>query len=242
MDKSIPNASTPQRELDLRKGATALVKLLEIGQCMILVSGTNSFCHHSDIGITGERETAMKKEFVVGVTGASGAIYAKRLLEVLCRDARVHIIVSDVARKIANYEGVSFEGFGGIYHENDKLFASIASGSHRYDGMVVIPCSSKTLAAIANGFADNLITRTADVCLKEHRTCILVTREMPLSKVHLKNMLAADEAGATIMPASPGFYNQPEKIDDLVDMVVARVLDHLGVEHTLGQRWSGYDA
>jgi len=181
----------------------------------------------------------MKKEVVVGITGASGAIYARRLLEVLCRDARVHVIVSDVAAEIAAHEGVSFEGFPAEYHANDKLFASIASGSHKYDGMVVIPCSSKTLAAIANGYADNLITRTADVCLKEHRKCILVTREMPLSRIHLKNMLAAEEAGATIMPASPGFYHKPRKIDDLVDMVVARVLDHLDIEHNLVQRWSG---
>lgn len=184
----------------------------------------------------------MKKKIVVGVTGASGAIYARHLLDVLCKEATVHIIISDVAAKIASHEGVSFKGLNAEYHRNDKLFASIASGSTKYDGMVVIPCSSKTLAAIANGYADNLITRTADVCLKEHRTCILVTREMPLSKIHLKNMLAAEEAGATIMPASPGFYNKPETINDLVDMVVARVLDHLGVEHTLGQRWSGYDA
>jgi len=184
----------------------------------------------------------MEKEFVVGVTGASGAIYARRLLEVLCKDARVHVIVSDVARQIADWEGVSFDGFHATYHANDKLFASIASGSHRYDGMVVIPCSSKTLAAIANGYSDNLITRTADVCLKEHRTCILVTREMPLSTIHLTNMLAAKEAGATIMPASPGFYNKPETIDDLVDMVVARVLDHLGMENNLARRWGGHDA
>lgn len=184
----------------------------------------------------------MKKEIVVGVTGASGAIYARRLLGVLCEHATVHLIISDVAAKIAAHEGIMFEGLNAEYHGNDKLFASIASGSHSYDGMVVIPCSSKTLAAIANGYADNLITRTADVCLKEHRTCILVTREMPLSTIHLKNMLAAHEAGATIMPASPGFYSRPETIDDLVDMVVARVLDHLGVEHTLGKRWSGYDA
>ena len=184
----------------------------------------------------------MKKEYVVGVTGASGACYARRLLEVLCRDAEVHVIISDVAAKIAAHEGVSLEGFNATYHRNDKLFASIASGSHKYDGMVVIPCSAKTLAAIASGYADNLITRTADVCLKERRTCILVTREMPLSKIHLKNMLAAEEAGATIMPASPGFYHKPKTIDDLVDMVVARVLDHLDVEHDLSQRWSVYDA
>jgi len=184
----------------------------------------------------------MRKEYVVGVTGASGACYARRLLEVLCRDAKVHVIVSDVAAQIAIHEGVSLAGFNATYHQNDKLFASIASGSHKYDGMVVIPCSAKTLAAVASGYADNLITRTADVCLKEGRKCILVTREMPLSKIHLKNMLAAEEAGATIMPASPGFYHKPKTIDDLVDMVVARVLDHLDVEHDLIQRWSGYDA
>jgi flavin prenyltransferase len=184
----------------------------------------------------------MKKEYVIGVTGASGACYARRLLEVLCEDANVHVIISDVAARIATHEGVSLAGFNATYHPIDKLFASIASGSHKYDGMVVIPCSAKTLSAIASGYADNLITRSADVCLKEHRKCILVTREMPLSKIHLKNMLAAEEAGAIIMPASPGFYHKPKTIDDLVDMVVARVLDHLDVEHNLIQRWSGYDA
>jgi len=184
----------------------------------------------------------MVKEFVIGVTGASGGCYARRLLEILCRDAKVHIIVSGVAQQIAAYEGVSFEGFNATYHPVDRMTASIASGSHRFDGMVVIPCSAKTLAAIASGYADNLITRTADVCLKEHRKCILVTRETPLSKIHLKNMLAAEDAGATIMPASPGFYNNPKTIDDLIDMVVARVLDHLEVEHNLVKRWRGYDA
>jgi 4-hydroxy-3-polyprenylbenzoate decarboxylase len=184
----------------------------------------------------------MQKEFVIGVTGASGACYARRLLEVLCRDAKVHLIVSKVAGEIAAHEGVSFEGFNATYHAVDRMGASIASGSHHIDGMVVIPCSAKTLAAVAAGYADNLITRTADVCLKEHRTCILVTRETPLSKIHLKNMLAAEDAGAVIMPACPGFYHNPDTIDDLVDMVVARILDHLGVEHNLVKRWSGYDA
>ena len=211
--------------------------------CIVLKdSGINSFYPESDIGITGEREDTMEKEFVIGVTGASGVCYARRLLEVLCRDAKVHIIVSDVAQQIAAHEGVSFEGFNATYHSINKIAAPIASGSNRFDGMVVIPCSAKTLAAIAIGYADNLITRTADVCLKEDRTCILVTRETPLSKIHLKNMLAAEDAGATIMPACPGFYNNPETINDLVDMVVARVLDHLEVEHTLAKRWSGYDA
>ena len=205
-------------------------------------SGINSFYPESDIGITREDEDIMKKEFVIGVTGASGACYARRLLEVLCQDAKVHIIISEVAEQIAAHEGVSFEGFNATYHAINRIAAPIASGSNRFDGMVVIPCSAKTLAAIATGYADNLITRTADVCLKEHRTCILVTRETPLSKVHLRNMLTAEDAGATIMPACPGFYNNPETIDDLVDMVVARVLDHLGVEHTLAERWGGYGA
>jgi len=184
----------------------------------------------------------MKKEYVIGVTGASGICYARRLLEVLCRDARVHLIVSDVAQEIARHERVDLSSFDATYHDVNAISADIASGSHRHDGMVIIPCSAKTLSAIASGYADNLITRTADVCLKERRKCILVTREMPLSRIHLQNMLAAHDAGATILPASPGFYHHPEKIDDLVDMVVARVLDHLGVAHTLSGRWSGYDA
>ena len=181
----------------------------------------------------------MKKEFVVGVTGASGVIYAHRLLEVLCDQATVHIVISDTARQIAGIEGVDLTGFDAIYAENSNLAADIASGSFRYDGMAIVPCSMKTLAGVSNGLADNLIGRAADVCLKERRPLLLLLREMPLSRVHLKNMLAADEAGATVMVASPPFYQHPETIDDLVDMVVARVLDHLGVDHTLGSRWSG---
>ena len=184
----------------------------------------------------------MKKEFVIGVTGASGICYARRLLDVLCTDAKVHIIISGVAESIASHEGVVLSGFSAKYHDNNQMFSEIASGSYRYDGMVVIPCSQKTLAAVAHGYADNLITRTADVCLKERRKCILVTRETPLSGIHLTNMLAAHQAGAVIMPASPGFYHHPKTVNDLVDMVVSRVLDHLGVEHELTERWSGPDA
>jgi len=181
----------------------------------------------------------MKKRFVVAVTGASGMVYARRLLEVLQGSAEVHLIISDIAHRIAELEGVDFSGFDVVYAENDNMFADLASGSFRYDGMVVIPCSMKTLAAIASGFSDNLITRTADVCLKEGRKCILMPREMPLSRIHLKNMLSLDEAGATIMVISPAFYTRPQTIEDLVDMVVARVLDHLNIEHTLSTRWSG---
>ncbi|MDK2890166.1 MAG: flavin prenyltransferase [Methanoculleus sp.] len=184
----------------------------------------------------------MKKEFVVGVTGASGVVYARRLLEVLCDHSTVHIVISDTARQIAGIERVDLEGFDAIYAENSNLAADIASGSFCYDGMAIVPCSMKTLAAVSNGFADNLITRAADVCLKENRPLLVLLREMPLSRIHLKNMLAADEAGATVMVASPPFYQHPQTIDDLVDMVVARVLDHMGVKHDLGARWSGYDA
>jgi flavin prenyltransferase len=184
----------------------------------------------------------MKKTFVVGVTGASGVIYAKRLLDELCREAHVHLIITKTARDIATFEGVNLLGFDARYHDEESMGAEIASGSFRYDGMVIVPCTMKTLAAISNGFSDNLVTRAADVCLKERRTCILVPREMPLSLVHLKNMLAATEAGATIMVASPGFYHRPNTIDDLVDMVVARILDHLSVSHQIENRWGGYDA
>lgn len=181
----------------------------------------------------------MNKKYVVAVTGASGMVYARRLLEVLQNKAEVHLIISDMAHEIAEYEGVDFSGFDVVYADNHNMFADLASGSFRYDGMVIIPCSMKTLAAIASGFSDNLITRTADVCLKEGRKCILMPREMPLSRIHLKNMLALDEAGATIMVISPAFYTRPQSIEDLVDMVVARVLDHMHVDHTLSKRWSG---
>ncbi len=184
----------------------------------------------------------MKKTFVVGVTGASGVVYAKRLLDELCPSADVHVVVTKTAKDIARLEEVELLGYDAVYHDEKSLGADIASGSFLYDGMVVVPCTMKTLAAIANGFSDNLVTRAADVCLKERRPCILVPREMPLSRVHLMNMLAAHEAGATIMVASPGFYHHPKTIDDLVDMVVARVLDHLSVAHHIENRWSGNDA
>ncbi len=180
------------------------------------------------------------EKYVIGITGASGMIYARRLLEILSDLAEVHVIISDVGKDIAAHERVELEGFDAIYLEEDDLFADVASGSFLYDGMIVIPCSMKTLAAINAGFSSNLITRTADVCLNRRRKCILMPREMPYSTIHLRNMLSLSEAGATIMPLCPAFYTNPRCIDDLVDMVIARVLDHLGIEHTVGERWSGY--
>jgi 4-hydroxy-3-polyprenylbenzoate decarboxylase len=181
----------------------------------------------------------MKRKFVVGVTGASGIIYGRRLLEVLCEQAEVHLIITEMGAKIAAYEDVDLSGFPAIYVENSDMFADLASGSFRYEGMIVIPCSMKSLAAISSGYTSTLLTRVADVCLKERRKLILMLREMPLSRVHLKNMLAAHDAGATVMATSPAFYTRPQTIDDIVDMVVARALDHLDVEHHLSSRWSG---
>ncbi|HDR73616.1 MAG TPA: UbiX family flavin prenyltransferase [Methanoculleus sp.] len=184
----------------------------------------------------------MKKKYIVGVTGASGIIYARRLLEVLCEQAEVHVIISEMAARIARFEDIDLAGFDAVYTDNANMFADVASGSFAADGMVIVPCSMKTLSSIAGGYASTLITRAADVSLKEKRPCILMLREMPLSRIHLKNMLAADEAGATVMVTCPAFYTRPRTIDDLVDMVVARALDHLGVQHHLSARWSGYDA
>ncbi len=184
----------------------------------------------------------MQKEYVIGVTGASGTVYAERLLGQICPVAKVHLVISETARELARHEGVRLDGFDAIYHNPADMSAAIASGSVRHQGMAIVPCTMKTLAAVRCGHADNLILRAADVCLKERRPLVLLLREMPLSRVHLKNMLAADEAGATVMVACPAFYHRPQTIGDLVDMVVARVLDHLGVEHNLPVRWKGYDA
>ncbi len=182
------------------------------------------------------------EEYVIGVTGASGTVYAQRLLELLCPVAKVHLVVSETARELARHEGTRLDGFDAVYYDPEDMSAPMASGSFRHQGMAIVPCTMKTLASVSGGHADNLILRSADVCLKEKRPLLLLLREMPLSRVHLKNMLAADESGAVVMVASPAFYHRPRTIEDLVDMVVARVLDHLGVEHDLPVRWKGYDA
>jgi len=184
----------------------------------------------------------MGKVVVVGITGASGIVYGKRIAEEVGKSATVRLIVSQTAREIGRHEGVDLDGLRATYEANEDLAALVSSGSFRHDGMVVAPCSMKTLAGIANGYAETLVTRAADVTLKERRPLILLLREMPLSRVHLVNMLAAHDAGATVMVASPAFYHRPETIGQLVDMVVARVLDHLDIPHDLPVRWRGYDA
>lgn len=185
---------------------------------------------------------------VLGVTGASGSIYGARLLAHLRRaGVSTHLVLSNTAAQVAAHEGVRFpgslpagaEGLPGevVRHAHGDLFAPPSSGSFRHRGMVIAPCSAGTLGRIASGVADSLLVRAADVCLKEHRPLVVILRETPLSRVHLRNMLALEEAGAIILPASPSFYSRPQTIDDLVDTVLARALDHLGVELDVSPRW-----
>jgi 4-hydroxy-3-polyprenylbenzoate decarboxylase len=193
-------------------------------------------------------------EIVVAVTGASGSIYGIRLLSTLLTlPITVHLIISrDGGRVMAHetdYNGGDMAGYvehiGVAFHpeaklkqwEPEDLFAPPASGSFRHNGMVVCPCSMKTLGAVASGISDTLIHRAADVCLKEKRPLILLTREMPLSLIHLKNMTRVTQAGAIIFPASPGFYLKPATISDLIDSVVWRILDHLHLSHKNVKRW-----
>lgn len=197
----------------------------------------------------------MAKELVVGVTGASGAVLAARLLAALERApdvGAVHLVLSRHARVSLREELdvpsegpldlkrlVGFEPHKVRLHDDHAVEACISSGSYRHDGMVVIPCSMGSVARIAHGISDSLLTRAADVCLKEGRKLVLAVRETPLSRIHLANLLKAAEAGAVILPPVPAFYARPASIDDVVDQFLARLLDHLGIEHDRGRRWQG---
>jgi len=178
---------------------------------------------------------------VLCITGASGIIYGVRLLEELIKKAEVHLVISKTAEKIlemeTNYRVEDLKKLSERCYSEDDLFAPLSSGSFRYDALVIAPCSMKTLSAIANGVADNLITRAADVALKERRKMILVIRETPLNSIHLENMKRLSDLGAIIMPASPAFYHRPKSVSDLVNFIVARVLDHLHIENSLVRRW-----
>lgn len=193
---------------------------------------------------------------VVAISGASGPIMGVRLIEELLNaEEKVAAIVSQPARQIIEYEilreKISFSslkellakrGLSGNYDllsefKNNDFFAPVASGSTRFEAMVVIPCSMKTLSAIVHGYADSLITRTCDVALKEKRRCIIVPRETPLSIVHTENIHRAALAGIEIVPPVPGFYTWPESVDDVVNFVVGKVLNLLGREHNLFESW-----
>jgi 4-hydroxy-3-polyprenylbenzoate decarboxylase len=176
---------------------------------------------------------------VVGITGASGIIYGLKLLENL--KVEKHLIMSKNGKKILEYETEykieEVKKLADYYYENEDLFAKISSGSFKFDAFAIVPCSASTFSKIANGIADNLITRVASVCLKERRKLIIVPRETPLSTIHLQNLAKLSELGAIILPAMPAFYHKPKKIDDLVSFVVGRILDVLGIEHELYERW-----
>ena len=185
----------------------------------------------------------MTRRLVVGISGSSGVVYGLRLLECLrtLGSHEVHLIVSDSAGKTMAVEtpgrADDLRSLCDVYHRNDNLAASIASGSFRTEGMIVIPCSIKTLSGIANSYADNLMVRAADVALKERRRLVLVVRETPLHKGHLELMMRATDHGAVIMPPVPAFYSGPTTLEDIIDQTVGRALDCLGFEHSLIQRW-----
>ncbi len=196
------------------------------------------------------------KTITLALTGASGMPYALRLLETLLANSqRVHLVYSQAAQIVAKQELEltlparpqdaekvlrerlgEFSGELRVYGLQD-WYAPMASGSNPGDAMVVCPCTMGTLGKIAGGISDDLITRGADVMLKERRTLILVPRETPFSAIHLENMLRLAHAGAVILPPNPGFYHHPQSVQDIVDFVVARILDHLGVEHQLVKKW-----
>jgi 4-hydroxy-3-polyprenylbenzoate decarboxylase len=181
-------------------------------------------------------------KIIVGVSGGSGAIYALALLKAL-QDINIetHLVVSNMGEYVVNHEcGVTLDELKKMatyYHENHNLAASIASGSFKTDGMIIVPCSMKTLASISMGLSDNLLTRAADVVIKEKRKLILLPRETPLSSIHLENMLKLSNLGVTIMPPSPAFYHHPQDLSDIVTSIVGRALDQIGIEHNLLNRW-----
>lgn len=185
----------------------------------------------------------VSKKLIVGVTGASGSIYALNLLQVLVDTGNeVNLIMTEMGEKVLAYEcNLRREELpkGVKVHANNNLFSSLASGSSRIDGMIIVPCSMNTLGQIAHGTGDSLLARAAQVTLKERRPLIVVPREMPYNLIFLENMLKLAQAGALILPASPGFYHHPRTIEDLVQHVVGRIMDQLGIEHSLYRRWEG---
>jgi flavin prenyltransferase len=182
-----------------------------------------------------------KRRIVVGITGASGAPYAKRLLRILCarEDVEVGVCISRTAPQVWSLEcgGDLRESLGVPVWELRDYAAPFASGSANWHAMAIVPCSMGTAARVAHGISDTLLTRAADVMLKERRTLVIVPRETPLGVVHLDNLCTLARAGAVVLPAMPSFYGKPASLDDAVDTVVARILDHLGVENDLGRRW-----
>lgn len=180
---------------------------------------------------------------IIGITGASGAIYGIRLLQVLSQmeEVETHLVLSKPGEKIieleTSYEVSAVRGLANFWYDIDDLGARIASGSFKRDGMIVVPCSVKTMAALANSYADNLLTRAGDVTLKERKLLVLVVRETPLHQGHLRNMLRLAEIGAVILPPAPAFYHKPRSLDDIINHTVGKVLDLFAIKHNLSLPW-----
>lgn len=194
------------------------------------------------------------KRYVFAITGASGSLVGVRTLETLVKAAEVHLIISSASFSIIKEEtGLDWAGKTEAevekklrlyfrseriyYYKESNLEAPVSSGSFKTDGMFVVPCSMKTLSAIANGYADNLIVRAADVTLKEGRKLLISPREMPFSAIHLENMLKLARLGVSIAPPVPAFYQRPVKLDDMVDFIAGKILDSMDIEHNLFKRW-----
>lgn len=185
------------------------------------------------------------RRIIVAISGASGAVYGVRLLQVLqtCGGIESHLVVSDAGWRTLRHEmdmdAASVEALAHTVHDARNVGASIASGSFQCAGMVIAPCSMRTLAAVAHGLSDSLLTRAADVVLKERRRLVLMVRETPLHLGHLRNMVSVTEMGAIVCPPVPAFYLRPQSVADIVDHSVARALDLLDVQHPLAARWEG---
>ena len=181
-------------------------------------------------------------KIVIGFSGASGIIYGIRLLEILHSiNIQTYLIISEWAKKNMEIETDKtleyVKSLSSVNYDNFRLDASVSSGSFLHDGMVIVPCSMKSLSSIANGYDDTLISRAASVTLKESRKLIIVPRETPLSRIHLENMVKLQEAGAIILPAMPGFYHKPSTIEEIIDHLVGKILDQLNIKHDLFKRW-----
>lgn len=182
---------------------------------------------------------------IIGITGASGVIYGIRLLEVLAdiKEVKTHLIISEPGelniRQETNWKLEKVKALANFSYNINDIGARLASGSFKRDGMVVIPCTVKTMSALANSYAENLLTRAGDVTLKERNKLVLVVRETPLHLGHIRNMERLTEMGAIIFPPVPAFYHKPKTIQDIIDHTVGKVLDIFGIEHNLFQRWSG---
>jgi len=190
------------------------------------------------------KETSMQKRIIVGITGATGAIFGVRVLEALkAAGVETHLVLSKWGQQTVEHEtGLTLADLherAAVVHGAANMAATISSGSFRTHGMVIAPCSMRTVGAIAHSNGDNLVHRAADVVLKERRRMVLVPRETPLSELHLENLLKLARMGVIILPPMPAFYNRPATLDDIVDHVVARVLDQFGIDAAFAKRWDG---